>query len=172
MQESGLNEILCLFDKSLVLDEKQIKLHFIRPTGPPKFPHQSFSRETPLEANTKYQFELNDNKYELTYSADLSLEGFEYDGYGTIYPTYYNIKLKLTNKTSNTEQVIFSNPYSNFYNISEIAFGDIDNDSKVDIICKINDETCIRRIVFLSSKAAPQKLLKYIGNTEISCWTP
>ncbi len=172
IKENNVGEVLCLFDKSIKLEEKEVQLQFIQPSQPIKFPNESLNREKILEKNVKFGFEITNIKYDLSYTADLSQNGFSYGGFGTIYPTYFNVELKLVDKNSGIEQVLFKYPHSNYYNISEIILGDIDNDSQPDIIYKICDEICIRRVVFLSSKKESNQLMKYIGQTKISCWDP
>lgn len=172
IQENSIDKILCLFDKNIRLDEKQINLQFIEPRQPIKFSHERIYREELLEKNVKFGIEFNKVNYDLFYTADLCLNGFQYEGLGTIYPTYYNLELKMVDKNSGTEQNLYRNSHSASYNISEIILGDIDNDSKPDIIYKVCDEMCIRRIIFLSSKRESNQLMKYIGQTEIHCWDP
>ena len=172
IKENSVGEVVCLFDKTIKLEEKTIQLKFIQPSTPIKFPNESLNREKILEKNVKFSFKFSDTKYELKYSADLSQNGYSFGGYGTIYPTYFNVALKLRNKNSGTEQALFKYPHSNYYNISEIILGDIDNDSQPDIIYKVCDEICIRRVVFLSRKKESNQLMKYIGQTKISCWDP
>ncbi len=119
----------------------------------------------------KYSFEYNSTNYELLYTAELSKNGYNHNGFGTIYPEYFNIRLKIVNKSFNVEQLLFNVPDNNgtSYDISEILIGDIDNDSYPDIIYKICNEVCIRRIIFLSGNKESKQLLKYIGQTEVSC---
>ena len=119
----------------------------------------------------KYSFEYNETNYELLYTAGLSQNGYSHNGYGTIYPKYFNLKLKLVNKNLNSEQLLFKVPDNDgsSYNISEIIIGDIDNDSYPDIIYKICNEVCIRRVIFLSGRKESNQLLKYIGQTEVGC---
>lgn len=169
--DSDINEVLCLFDKSIKLDEKQMNLQFINPQQTEKSPYEYLYREILLEKNLKYSFEYNDANYELLYTAGLSQNGYSHNGYSTINPKYFNIRLKLVNNNLNAEQLLFKVPDNDgsSYNISEIIIGDIDNDSFPDIIYKICNDVCIRRIIFLSGKKESNQLLKYIGETEVSC---
>ena len=172
ISDSKVSEVICLFDKGIELEEKEVELQFIQPSPASKYSNVNFSREKLLEKNVKFGFEFNQLKYELLHSAGLSQNGFSYGGFDSVYPTFFNVLLKLVNKNTGVEQTLFKYPHRGSYNISEIIIGDIDNDSQPDVIYKICDEICIRRAVFISSKKESNSLLKFMGQMEIDCWDP
>lgn len=169
-------ELYCLFEKSVELKEKQINIRYIHPKPKlkPRFGVLQNARGELWDVNVLAGFSFKQEKYELHHTADVALNGFTYTGLGTIQPIYFNMDLTLFNKENNQHQLLFKFPHSAEYNISEIAYGDIDSDSKLDIIYEMTNEWCIRRIFFLSGQAAgePDAMLKYTGQTEVDCWYP
>lgn len=165
----NIGEVISLFDPTIELNEKELEMHLISPANPIDLPRNSLPREQPLEKNVKFNFSFNTEDYELIYSADFSQNRFSYQGFGTIDPTYFNVELELVNRNSGVHQVLYKFPHNHGFNISEIIIGDIDSDSKPDIIYKISDDLCIRRLVFLSSMKGSNPLMGYVGQTEVSC---
>lgn len=165
----NIGEVISLFDPTIELNEKELEMHLISPANPIDLPRNSLPREQPLEKNVKFNFSLNNEDYELIYSADFSQNGFSFQGFGTIDPTYFNVELELVNRDSGVHQALYKFPHDHGFNISEIIIGDIDSDSKPDIIYKISDDLCIRRLVFLSSMKGSNPLMGYVGQTEVSC---
>lgn len=165
----NIGEVISLFDPTIELNEKELEMHLISPANPIDLPRNSSPREHPLEKNVKFNFSLNNEDYELIYSADFSQNGFSFQGFGTIDPTYFNVELELVNRDSGVHQALYKFPHDHGFNISEIIIGDIDSDSKPDIIYKISDDLCIRRLVFLSSMKGSNPLMGYVGQTEVSC---
>ena len=109
-----------MFDQKIELKEREVELKFLKPQKPVQFAYEKINRKELFERNVKFSVELNTNNYVFLYSADLCLNGFEYKGYGTVWPTYYNLKLKLVNQESSIEQVVYKYPHSHFYNISAL----------------------------------------------------
>lgn len=169
VEGENVGEIVSVFDKSMEFEEKKLEMHVISPANPIDLPRNSSPREQPLEKNVMFNISLNNEDYELIYSADFSQDGFSYQGFGTIDPTYFNVELELVNRVSGVHQALYKFPYNHGFNISEIIIGDIDSDSKPDIIYKISDDICIRRLVFLSSKKGSNPLMGYVGQTLVSC---
>lgn len=165
----NIGEVISLFDPAIELNEKELEMHLISPANPIDLPRNSSPREHPLEKNVKFNFSFNTEDYELIYSADFSQNGFSFQGFGTIDPTYFNVELELVNRDSGVHQALYKFPHDHGFNISEIIIGDIDSDSKPDIIYKISDDLCIRRLVFLSSMKGSNPLMGYVGQTEVSC---
>lgn len=165
----NIGEVISLFDPTIELNEKELEMHVISPANPIDLPRNSLPREQPLEKNVKFNFSFNTEDYELIYSADFSQNGFSFQGFGTIDPTYFNVELELVNRDSGVHQALYKFPHDHGFNISEIIIGDIDSDSKPDIIYKISDDLCIRRLVFLSSMKGSNPLMGYVGQTEVSC---
>lgn len=169
VEGGNIGEVISLFDPTIELNEKELEMHVISPANPIDLPRNSSPREQPLEKNVKFNFSVNNEDYELIYSADFSQYGFSYQGFGTIDPTYFNVELELVNRNSGVHQALYKFPHNHGFNISEIIIGDIDSDSKPDIIYKISDDLCIRRLVFLSSMKGSNPLVGYVGQTEVSC---
>lgn len=169
VEGGNIGEVISLFDPTIELNEKELEMHVIFPANPIDLPRNSSPREQPLEKNIKFNFSVNNEDYELIYSADFSQYGFSYQGFGTIDPTYFNVELELVNRVSGVHQALYKFPHNHGFNISEIIIGDIDSDSKPDIIYKISDDLCIRRLVFLSSMKGSNPLMGYVGQTEVSC---
>jgi hypothetical protein len=91
---------------------------------------------------------------------------------GTIDPIYFNLKLKLINLLSKKEQYIFESPHSGVENISEIIFGDVDDDSNPDFIYELSGECCIYRMAFLSGVKKYDQMFDYVGMMKVECIYP
>ncbi|MFA9389813.1 MAG: hypothetical protein ACERKD_08390 [Prolixibacteraceae bacterium] len=155
-------EIFCIIEDSISYPNTKFKLKSISPT----------TGEDIIKPNQSCHLKLENSDYILEYTADLCDGQFEVGGFGTISPTYYNLKLKIKDVSINNNQTILQIPYEQIYRLRDIEIGDINNDRKQDIVLTIIDELCIKRILYLSNDSRSNTPFRYLGTMMIYCDYP
>jgi hypothetical protein len=155
-------EIFCIINDSFPYPETKFYLQSISPT----------KDDGVIKPNQSCHFKVENTDYILEYTADFCNGQFEVGGFGTIYPTYYNLLLKIKDVANNKTQNIWQIPHEHLYKLRDIEIGDINNDKKQDIVLTIIDELCIKRILYLSNDSSSDKLFRSVGTMMIYCDYP
>lgn len=155
--------VFCIINDSLSYPNTKFNLKSISPNN------EEYGL---LKPNQSCQVKIGDSNYKLDYTADFCEGHFQVEGYGTIFPEFYNLKLIIMDITNNKEQIIWKIPYELFNGLHDIEIGDINNDKKQDIVLTIFDELCSKRIIYLSNDSKSKKPFRYIGTMMIHCDYP
>ena len=91
---------------------------------------------------------------------------------GTISPTYYNLKLEVTNLETGKKQTILKIPYEWRYRLRGLKFGDINSDGLDDIIITLEDDCCLERLMYMSDMDSNNLLYRYVGSMTVYCDYP
>ncbi|WP_303924707.1 hypothetical protein [Draconibacterium sediminis] len=160
----GYNQegIFCIINDTFSYPNTKFKLKSISPS----------TGEEIIKPNQSCNLKFENSDYILDYTSDFCNGQFEVDGFATISPTYYNLKLKIKDLSNNKNQTIWQIPYEQIYQLRDIEIGDINNDKKQDIVLTIVDELCIKRILYLSDDSRFDKLFRYVGTMMIYCDYP
>ena len=155
-------EIFCIFNDNVGYSDTDIEFDTI----------SSLTGERIIIPNRKIIYKDDATDYEFTYSAILCTERFQYGGVGTILPTFFNLKLTVSDKKSGKTQTILQIPHDHQYKLSNILLADINGDNKKDVILQIETELCQERLIYLSVQDDKCGPFKYIGNMIIYCDYP
>jgi len=122
-------------------------------------------KEIFLKPNKKYQV----GDYVIEYTAVLCEGNFQYKGFGTTTPTYFNINLSIRNNEKEISQILLKIPHMNMLHIQNIIVADINADSIKDIIITaIVENICTYRMFYLSS--IKDKKYDFVGySTRCDC---
>ena len=163
VEQNLFDEIICLFKPVVNLSEIQLNPILIKPLDPNSFLRFAVSKDNVLEKNVRFKFEFKNQDYVLKNEAGLLKEDWG--------DSYFNLKLSLSDNTGKT-QILIMYPSIIEFDITGITILDIDNDEQPDFIISIIDETCTRRIIYLSGGADKNQFVKYVGFKTISCVSP
>ncbi|URW80929.1 hypothetical protein [Xiashengella succiniciproducens] len=115
----------------------------------------------------RFIIQSDSNEITLDYNATLCEKTFEYNGLGTIMPTFFNITLKLTDSMTNDIQYLFISPHQHRALLHDIWIGDINGDKTYDyVLTYYANDVCEYRSLYLSNKA-DYKLVDYKGSYEM-----
>jgi hypothetical protein len=155
-------EIFCIFNDNVDYSDANFNLDSIISPTLDRF----------ITPNKKVTYKDDRNNYEFIYTAKLCTDGFEYKGFGTTLPTYFNLDLKITDKNTGKTQTLLQIPHDNLYRLSFMQIGDLNNDNKKDIIIQIETELCQERLIYLSTQDPNKGIFEFIGNMLIYCDYP
>jgi hypothetical protein len=80
--------------------------------------------------------------------------------------------LNLRDKETGSTFTLLQIPHEWIYKLKDIQIGDINKDNIDDIIIHLVDETCIRRLIYISEKENNKVALKFIGHMIVECDYP
>ena len=157
-----VDKVFCIFRENIIYHDSDFSIFKISP----------LNNEQVISPNKIITFSDNNNNYELTYLAEYCTGGFEYKGYGTMSPTFYNLRLDIKDlKTGNTQRLL-QIPHDRLYQLKDIQIADINGDKKVDIVIHLTEESCIRRLVYISTPENNRNIVKFIGHMIFDCIYP
>lgn len=122
--------------------------------------------------NKKINYQDDRDNYEFVYTAKLCTDKFQFGGFGSMLPTYFNLKLTVTDIISGKTQTLLQIPHDNFTKLRCIQIGDINGDNKKDIIIQIETEVCQERLIYLSTQDSNNSPFEFVGNMIIQCDYP
>lgn len=153
IQDTSIKELLCLFRPKFDIQSRSLKLDTLMV----KTKNDSYLiLNEALKKNINPSFIHNEKLYQIEYKAKLKS-----NRENSLVYTDLEIRLKLEN--GNNWQTLYKNDSNKHYEISDLLYGDIDGDSKLDVILKLCTEFCVFDLYYLSSKSTENLYVKYIG---------
>jgi hypothetical protein len=155
------NQVFCIFNDNAEYSNTNIEFDTIC----------ALKGENTITPNKRITYKDSQNNYEFVYTATLCTDRFQYQGFGTILPTFINLKLTIKDKKTGKTQTIYQASYD-YRKLHYIILGDINNDNKKDLVLQFESDLCQIRLIYLTELDIKKAPFKYIGNMIIYCDYP
>jgi len=156
------NEVFCIFNDNVDYPNSDFTM----------FEISSANNDRHIEPNKKITFIDKKGDLEFIYHADLCKGFFEYKGYGTVFPTYFNISLNVKDLKTGKIQSLLKIPHENLYRLNNIQIADFNNDKVNDIILQLETELCILRLIYISEPKNKPDPFRFAGHMIVYCDYP
>jgi len=168
LELNNVSDLIAVFSTNIVNAECSNTYVKIRSPYDRGFDEEfSFSKRL-LFPSRRYEI----GNYIIEHTASFSEGGFgRADGSGTIMPTFFNLKVSITDTKRNKSQTLLKRPFSSFhFQLASVLIADINCDSIPDIILTVEDEMCELTLFYLSTPDG-DSLFKFVGLSE-NCICP
>lgn len=156
------NKILFIFNNNVNYLNNNFNIDSILPESNSSF----------IPPYKKINYQDSENNYEFLYTSKFCSGHFQFRGFGTIQPTFYNLELRVTDLKTGKSNILVQYPHDYDFRIKSIELGDINKDNKKDIIITIETMLCMERILFLTSDNPDYEPFVFIGRMIVYCDYP